>query len=349
MPFLQNNDRLQILIADDSKSIRSLLEQSLASLGYDVTTCADGNEAWNIIAKGKLFHILLLDWIMPGISGVDLCRRIRQSSLKQYIYIILLTGKSSPDEIVEGLESGADDYLIKPVSFSELQARINVGKRIVDYEQEIKTKEYKTRLSCYKGLTLLAEERDHETGEHLVRISSLAKSIGEAAGCSPMFCQQLEIFAPMHDIGKVGIPDEILHLPRSLTDDEFSVVKTHSEKGWEILKQIKTLEPAADIAYTHHEKWDGSGYPRGLKGENIPLMGRIVALADVYDALRSDRIYKKAFPHEKALNIIKEGSGSQFDPDLTESFLSVEKDLEYIFNSSYDQQKIRDQIAKNTK
>lgn len=342
-----NLEKLKILIADDSVAIRTLLENSLTTMGYDVTVCTDGNEVWSTITSGKKFHILLLDWVMPGLSGIDLCKRIRQTAIKQYQYIILLTSKSSTDEIVEGLQSGADDYLVKPVSIPELKARIDVGKRILKYEQQIKTKEYMTRLSCYNGLTLLAEERDHETGNHLIRIAALAATIGKAAGCSKEFCNELTVFSPMHDIGKVGIPDGILHIPRRLTKEEFNVVKTHAEKGWEILRRIETMETAAEIAYTHHEWWDGTGYPRQLKGENIPLAGRIVAIADVYDALRSDRVYKKAYTHEEAKITIIEGAGTHFDPDLVESFKFVEKELEKIFDNCYDSQMVKDKINKS--
>jgi putative two-component system response regulator len=348
MKMLSTKKPLKALIADDSASIRTLLKHTLTKMGYEVTECTNGTEVWKLIKKGTYFNIFILDWVMPGLSGLDICQKIRNSNTTDYQYILLLTGNDSVNDMIQGLESGADDYLVKPVSIPELKARIKIGERLFDYENRLKSEEESIRISCYKTLTELAEARDHETGSHLSRIAGLARCIAEAAGCSQEFCNCIEMFSPMHDIGKVGIPDGILHLPRRLTEAEFAIMKTHPEIGYQILKDKETLEIAAEIAYTHHEKWDGSGYPRGLSGENIPLSGRIVAIADTYDALRSIRPYKLPFDHDESARWIKESAGKAFDPDLIKVFEKVEHKLEDIFNSQYDP-KLAEAVLKNTK
>lgn len=336
MEILSEKQPLRALIADDSASIRILLNHTLTKMGYEVTECSNGTEVWKIIRKGTYFNIFILDWIMPGLSGIELCQKIRSSASYGYQYILLLTSNSSVNDMIEGLESGADDYIAKPVSLPELKARVRIGERLFEYENRLKNKEESVRISCYKTLTELAEARDHETGAHLARIAGLARCLAEAAGCSEEFCNNIEMFSPMHDIGKVGIPDGILHLPRKLSPPEFAIMKTHPSVGYEILKDKKTLEFAAEIAHSHHEKWDGTGYPQGLKGENIPLSGRIVAIVDTYDALRSIRPYKMPFSHEETSEWIKKGSGTFFDPDLINIYMKVEHKLEQIFDSQYD-------------
>ncbi len=339
-------DSLRVLVADDSKAVRTLLEHSLTGWGYDVTTCTNGNDAWNCIKKGEYYHILILDWVMPGLTGPELCERIRGLKDNLYRYTLILTANDSTTDLIEGLNSGADDYLVKPVSIPELRARLNVAKRMFDYERTLYNKEADVRLSCYKTLTELAEVRDYETGMHLSRIASLSRRLAEEAGCDEEFCDKLEMFAPMHDIGKVGIPDGILHLPRKLTPVEFEIMKTHASIGYEILRDKDTFEFAAEIAYTHHEKWDGTGYPRGLKGEEIPLAGRIVGLVDVYDALRSLRPYKASFKHDESAEWIKKAAGKSFDPDLVEAFCNCEDDLRNLFNMQYEKLEMPELVSQ---
>lgn len=347
MKVSSQKKQLKALIADDSPSIRTLLNHTLTKMGYEVTECSNGSEVLTLLRKSTYFNIFILDWVMPGLSGIDVCKKIRDANPEAYQYILLLTGNSSVNDMVEGLESGADDYLVKPVSIPELKARIKIGERLFEYENRLKTEEENVRISCYKTLCELAEARDHETGTHLSRISDLARCLAEAAGCSEEFCKNIEMFSPMHDIGKVGIPDGILHLPRKLTEAEFTIMKTHPSIGYEILKDKDTLEIAAEIAYTHHERWDGLGYPRGLKGDNIPLSGRIVAIADSYDALRCIRPYKMPFSHEETTEWIKEGAGTAFDPDLVEVYCQVEKEMDRIFNSQYDPKHAEEILRRN--
>lgn len=336
MYFRESDTPLDVLIADDSSAIRMLLTHTLEKWGFHVTVCSNGNEVWQQVKKGTHFHIYILDWVMPGLSGLELCQKIRQMQGNEYSYIMLLTSNSTTNDIVEGLSSGADDYLIKPVAIQELKARIKVGQRLFNYQAELQRRESNVLVSCYKALTELAEARDYETGTHIARIAGLSRALSEAAGLPSDFCKDVETFSPMHDIGKVGIPDGILHLPRRLNADEFAIMKTHAQIGYEILKDKKTLELAAEIAWSHHEKWDGSGYPCNLKGENIPLSGRVVSIADVYDALRSVRPYKTSFSHEDSIEWIIGQSGKSFDPDLIDAFKKCHKELEHIFDSQYN-------------
>ncbi len=190
---------------------------------------------------------------------------------------------------------------------------------------ERRQKEFEIRLECYRAITEIAETRDNETGIHLRRVSAFAGLIARHLGMPRKFVEDIEIFAPLHDIGKVGITDSILLAPRKLTDDEFEIMKTHATLGWKIVRNRPTLEMAADIAHSHHERWDGTGYPQGLAGEAIPLSARIVSVADVYDALRSERPYKKPWAHADIVDLIKAGSGTQFDPKVVRAFLSLER------------------------
>jgi HD-GYP domain-containing protein (c-di-GMP phosphodiesterase class II) len=192
------------------------------------------------------------------------------------------------------------------------------------------------RLECYSALSALAETRDNETGLHLKRMSGYSRCLARELGMPRKYVEDIGSFAPLHDIGKVGIPDSILLAPRKLTDEEFEIMKTHSAIGYDILKNRPTLEMAAEIAYTHHEKYNGKGYPQGLKETEIPLCGRIVAVIDVYDALRSERPYKKPWPHEKAAETIIKDSGEHFDPMVVDAFIKTQHILEAMFDENCD-------------
>ena len=335
---------MKILVTDDEKEIRKIVRLLLESKGHTVVEASDGESAVALVTENRDIDLCIMDIMMPKLSGIDAVREIRSFSP---VPVLFLTAKSMDSDKESAYSSGGDDYLVKPVSIPELRARIKIGERLFDYENRLKAEEENVRISCYKTLTELAEARDHETGTHLSRIAGLARCLAEAAGCSPDFCNDIEMFSPMHDIGKVGIPDGILHLPRKLTEAEFAIMKTHPEIGYQILKDKECLETAAEIAYTHHEKWDGTGYPQGLSGENIPLAGRIVSIVDTYDALRSIRPYKMPFSHEESTKWIKESAGKSFDPDLIKIYEKIEHKLEEIFDSQYDP-KLAEAILKNT-
>jgi len=331
-------DKQKILIADDSIAIRSYLIGQLTHWGYQVEDYENGSAAWDRYQQPLPPSLMILDWEMPGLSGVEVCRKIKDLNLPSYVYILLLTSRKDKRDVIRGLNSGADDYLTKPFEPDELRARLQVAERVLTYERELKTREYEVRISCYKALTELAETRDHETGAHLERLADMSALLSQAIGMDETYQSQIRVYAPMHDIGKVGIPDRILHKPEKLSSSEFAVIKTHTTLGWQILKEKETLEMASHIAHAHHEKWDGSGYPLGLSGENIPLSGRIVALADVYDALRSRRVYKPSWTHEQAAECIRESSGTHFQPLLAEAFLDHHKEMEEIFDSQAEEE-----------
>ncbi len=320
---------MKVLVVEDDPDALDLLDHALAHFGYDVTRASSGDEALEL-SRRKRFSVVISDWEMPGTSGVELCRQIRQRQSSSYTYFVLLTSRGGTSNIVEGLRAGADEFLVKPFDPNELNVRLRVAERILALE---------SRDVVIFSLARLAEARDRETGAHLERIRAYCDVLGQSLSEHPRlrdevdadFVQLLYLTSPLHDIGKVGIPDSILLKPGPLTAEEFEIMKQHTIIGGETLDaaaraypDARYLQIARDIALTHHEKYDGTGYPHGLAGERIPLCGRIVAIADVYDALTTPRVYKPAYSHDVARNIIVEGRGLHFDPSLVDSFLDNE-------------------------
>jgi putative two-component system response regulator len=267
---------------------------------------------------------------MPEMSGIELCRRIRSRQLSAYVYFILLTSLDRTQNLISGLQAGADDFISKPFDPHELHVRLRAAERIVSLE---------SRDLIIFSLAKLAESRDPETGAHLERIREYCRLLAERLGTTRKYQGEIDsdyvrtifLTSPLHDIGKVGIPDHVLLKPGRLTPEEFEIMKQHSVIGWKTLDAAVQAHPAAgylrfarDIAWSHHEKYNGTGYPRGLVGDDIPLSGRIVAVADVYDALTTRRVYKPEFSHEKSRSIIIEGRGKDFDPDVVDAFLACE-------------------------
>ena len=320
---------MEILIVDDDKISLSMVEENLTKTGHEVLTASNGQEAWEILRQGNI-RLVITDWYMPHMDGIELCKKIRAADFPEYVYVILLTSHDRKQDIVIGLSAGADDFISKPFDPAELNLRTLIGERILSLEP---------RNITIFALAKLAESRDTETGLHLERMCNYSKIIATKLSktdkyrsiITPDYIHNIYLTSPMHDIGKVAIPDSVLLKPDRLTDEEWEIMKIHPEKGAETLGAalkrfpgVAFLEIARDIAWCHHEKYDGSGYPRGLKGEKIPLAGRIVALADVYDALTTKRVYKKAFTTYVARSIIKESAEKHFDPDIAETFLSNE-------------------------
>lgn len=318
-----------ILVVDDDHLTREMTCFTLESSGYTTEVASDGNEAVAKLADVSC-RMVISDWNMPGMDGLQLCRHLRQNSISGYVYTILLTSNDSTEHRVEGLGAGADDFVTKPFDCAELLARVNVGWRVLQLE---------TREALIFSLAKLAESRDPETGSHLERVRRYSRLLAAELGKNPKyqdqvtaeFLQLIYQTSPLHDIGKVGIPDAVLLKPGRLTPAEFEVIKLHPEIGAETLRGAIELSPDAtflrmayDITIAHHERYDGSGYPHGIAGEDIPLSARIVALADVYDALTTRRIYKPAFDHEKATSIIIESRGSHFDPDVVDAYIGTE-------------------------
>ena len=321
---------MNVLVVDDELIARRAAAHTLQQAGYDVTTAQDGREALDILARGQ-HRLVVTDWRMPGMDGVELCRAIRTGQFTHYIYCIMLTGQTRPEETIEGLSAGADDYVHKPFNPAELILRVNIGRRIIGLEMRDMT---------IFTLAKLAESRDPETGEHLQRVRSYCRVIAKHLQDNPTFCQQVDdeyvglIYqtSPLHDIGKVAIPDRILLKPGRLTAEEFEIMKTHTVHGAATLDAALEeypgtpfLEMARDIALGHHERYDGRGYPRGLAGDEIPLSARIMALADVYDALTSRRVYKEAYSHARAKAMITDEAGTHFDQAIVEAFLVHEQ------------------------
>jgi putative two-component system response regulator len=317
------------LVVEDDCVSAEILANSLRGFGYEVTAAANGREAFELIRTGR-YRLVVSDWEMPQMSGVEFCQQIRRRQWSSYIYVILVTSYDGVENVVEGLNAGADDFLTKPFQPEELRVRLRAGERILSLE---------SRDVMIFALAKLAESRDPQTGAHLERIREYCRILGEKLSRSEKlrddvdgeYLQLLYLTSPLHDIGKVGIPDSVLCKPGRLTEDEFEVMKRHTVIGGQTLDAVSRaggeaqfLRMAGDIAWSHHEKYDGSGYPRGLAGEAIPLAARIVALADVYDALTTQRVYKPAYRHETARSIILEGSGTHFDPTIVEAFLARE-------------------------
>jgi len=323
---------MSILIADDDEISLALLEHTLQSAGYEVRLARDGEEAWRILQQGEC-RLVISDWEMPRMDGMQLCRALRGGDFDGYIYIIMLTSRSGTEQIVAGMSAGADDFIAKPFHAAELLVRVRAGLRVLSLE---------TRDVAIFSLAKLAESRDPETGHHLERVqhysrtlaSNLAYNSAYSDRIDPEFVRLIFLTSPLHDIGKVAIPDHVLRKPGKLTADEFDVMKTHAGMGAETLEaalkrypDAEFLKVARDIAASHHERWDGKGYPSRLAGEEIPLCARIVAVADVYDALTSKRVYKEAMSHEAAVEIIARDSGSHFDPVIVETFLKIQDEF----------------------
>ncbi len=333
---MDNEKQVKILVVDDDCLCSEFLCESLKAMGLcGVESVSSGEEAYERVCNDD-FRIVISDWQMPGMSGVELCRRIRQRQFGEYVYFILLTSLSRGEHLCVGLKAGADDFLSKPFDPTELQVRLNVAHRVVALEN---------RNLIVFSLAKLAEARDPETGAHLERMREYSRVLAEQIESSKSikgeinadFIRAIFLTSPLHDIGKVGIPDSILLKPGKLSGDEFEVMKQHTTIGSQTLEaalqacpNAEYLRMARDIALGHHERFDGSGYPFGRSGEDIPLCARIVALADVYDALTTKRIYKEAFSHQVARKIIVESSATHFDPRVVDAFLARQEEFQRI-------------------
>lgn len=343
-----------LLIVDDDDLNRSILVEVLED-DYALIQAVNGREAIEAV-EAHAPGLVLLDVMMPEMDGYEACRRIKASAAGGSTHVILVSAKASPAERVRGYDAGADDYVVKPFDGEELLAKVRVQLRLrqallelgearaalVQDNQRLNVKVETqsqaiddTRDLVVFALAKLAESRDPETGEHLDRIREYCQVLAEhlaehgpyTAEIDATFRRQIYRASPLHDIGKVGIPDAILLKPGRLTDREFDVMKQHTVLGAEALAEVANhdvsgtfLQMAIEIARSHHERWDGSGYPDGLVGDATPLPARLVAVADVFDALTSVRVYKKAFANDLARSMIEAETGTQFDPVVVEAF-----------------------------
>ena len=317
-----------ILVVDDNPDNISLIVDILKD-DYRIRAATTGEKALKIVYSDEPPDLILLDIMMPGLSGLEICRRLKANPDRRRIPIIFVTAMTSIEDERIGLEMGAVDYITKPISPPIVKARVRTHLALYDQSRELermvqqRTRELiTTRQQIIRRLGRAAEFKDNETGNHVLRMSHYARLIAQAYGIGEETVNIIFNTAPMHDIGKIGIPDAILLKPAKLDPEEWKVMHRHPLMGAEIIGKHdnELLETARIIALCHHEKWDGSGYPQGLKGEEIPLEGRIVALADVFDALISTRPYKKAVPIPEALEYMNSQSGKHFDPALVEAF-----------------------------
>lgn len=360
-----NSLQSTILCVDDAPENLELLGELLGN-DYKIKVAPSGQRALKILEGDPLPDLILLDVMMPGISGWEVCETIKSSSRLKHIPVIFLTAKTDKVDEQEGLERGAVDYITKPISPAVLMVRVATHiklKLASDFlrdnnnflSQEVARRtEEATRLQdvTISAMASLAETRDNETGNHIRRTQLYVGALAEHLRRHPRFADYLtenQIYtlvqsAPLHDIGKVGIPDAILLKPGKLTVEEFEIMKTHTTIGYDALVRAEALLPtqnsflqcAKEIALSHQEKWDGSGYPQGLKGDDIPISARLMAVADVYDALISRRYYKDGMAHEVAVEIITKGGGQHFDPDIAAAFLEILPKIKQIADSLAD-------------
>lgn len=320
-----------ILIVDDEYSGRETLQSVLEGEGYNLVMAENGPQA---IAKAKaiLPDVILLDVMMPGMTGFEVCERIRNDPQVAEIPIIILTALDDRDSLLTGLKSGADDFISKPFDRFELRARLIGITRLNRYQKLLEEREklqkaHSRLLDAYEatleGWSKALDLRDRETEGHSRRVTELAIQLAQAMGMSEEEIIHMRRGALLHDMGKIGIPDSILHKPAQLTEEEWTVMRKHPQFAFDMLSPIEYLYESLEIPFSHHERWDGTGYPQGLKGEEIPLSARIFAVADVWDALTSDRPYRSAWSEEEARVYIREQSGKHFDPQVVELFFTV--------------------------
>ena len=320
-----------VLIVDDEESGRQTIESVLEGEGYNIELAENGFQAIEK-AKTLLPDVILLDVMMPGMTGFEVCQRIRSDPEMAEIPIIILTALDDRESMLSGLKSGADDFISKPFDRFELRARVLGITRLNRYHKLVQERvnlqqAHAQLLTAYEatiaGWSHAMDLRDRETEGHSQRVTELTVQLAEAYGLDEDSIHQIRRGALLHDMGKIGVPDAILHKPDKLTDDEWVIMRKHPQFAYEMLYPLEYLRPAIDIPYCHHEKWDGTGYPRKLKGEDIPLAARLFAIVDVWDAVTSDRPYRPAWTKETALTYIHEQSGKHFDPQVVETFFKV--------------------------
>ena len=338
-------DEPKILLVDDNTANLQVLRENLEGLGYKLLIAKNGKSALEIVQKARP-DLILLDIMMPEMDGYEVCRRLKGVDETRHIPVIFLTAMADAEDEAKGLALGAVDYITKPINPELVRARVRNHLELKRHQDRLedlvrmKTREVQlTQAVMIESLATLAEYRDPETGGHIKRtqnyVKALAVHLKDHVGFQNLLGEEtielLYLSAPLHDVGKVGVRDHILLKAGRLDDAEFEQMKRHTLFGEEALRRTEQklgkstfLQLAREIAATHQEKWDGSGYPGGLKGTEIPVSGRLMALADVYDALISKRIYKPPMPHEKAVEIIREGRGTHFDPDVVDAFLALE-------------------------
>ncbi|WP_457627444.1 HD domain-containing phosphohydrolase [Persephonella sp.] len=341
-----------LLIVDDDPQSRILINIMCRKWGYSIIECSDGNEAIELAEKHRP-DIIIMDVVMPGTDGLTAVGRLKESPETRHIPVVLMTGKEDRQIRIKGIELGADDFFTKPIDIHEFKLRLENSLKLKRYNDYLKNQNSflqkelmemvnevkKAYLDSLYRLSKIAEYRDLETSNHLKRIGHFSKEMAFRLGMDREFVDNIYYASQMHDIGKVGIPEYILNKNGRLNPEEYEIMKNHTLIGADILKgsNIPVVQMAEEIAKYHHEKWNGEGYPEGLKGNQIPLPARIVALADIYDALRSRRSYKPPMDHETAVDIILNGDRrtrpEHFDPDVLNVFRKHHRIFEEIYET----------------
>ncbi|WP_425619041.1 HD domain-containing phosphohydrolase [Anatilimnocola sp. NA78] len=332
-----------ILVVDDEPLVRDVLTRWLRAEGFRCLSAADAESAWQQVQE-QAVDLVTSDINMPGVSGIQLLARLQAADPDQAV--LMLTGCGETSTAIRALTQGACGYLLKPVQREEMIFQVRQGLERTQLRKERRryTEELERRVQEQTQTIRSAHEetihrlvtassfRDEETGAHIRRTGLFSEALARAAGWSRGECERLRMAAPMHDVGKIGIPDSILQRPGRLTPDEFAVMKTHTTIGAQMLQGSSSpmLKLAHEIALNHHEKWDGTGYPQGIRGEEIPESARILAIVDVYDALTHDRVYRKALPHDEVLTILRQGRETHFDPGLLGMFFAILEEIQQI-------------------
>lgn len=341
----------RILIVDDEEANVTLLRRILEPHGFEDLTVASGGEEGLERFEERRPDLVLLDLLMPGMDGYELLDEIQERiDDGDYLPVLVLTSDHTHDAKRRALSGGASDFLTKPLSPSEVRLRVSNllqtrmlqkklrhqnllledQKMLLEHRVRARTQDLEAaRLEILQRLARAAEYRDDLTGEHTRRVGTMSAALGRELGVDDDTVELLRVGAPLHDVGKIGIPDEVLLCPRSLTPEEFDIMKAHTTIGGDLLggSGFHLLDYAAEIALTHHERWDGTGYPRGLSGETIPLSGRIVSVADTFDALTHSRPYKEAWTVARALEELESSKGGRYDPQVVEAFQVVVRNL----------------------
>ena len=333
---MNSHSRAKILVVDDEPSNLNLMRQILKN-DYDLSFAKSGADALANLQK-QVPDLILLDVMMPGMNGLEVCQKIKTDPRYSTIPVLFCTAMTEEGDEVRGFKLGASDYLTKPVRPAVVLARVRTHLALADQDratrEEVRIAHKDLLESRLKALLMLgkaAEFKDDETGLHVVRMSHYSRLLAAASGWNEDACDVLMNAAPMHDIGKISTPDSILKKPGPLDPEEMDVMRRHCESGAQIIGEAQSDTPlfnmARDIALSHHEKWDGTGYPNRLVGEAIPIAARIVAIADVFDALTSNRPYKSAWPLDKAFEFLEANAGTHFDPDLIGIFMKQKSEI----------------------
>ena len=347
--------RRRVLVIDDDAGIRSITQMLVEGLGHDVEAARDGIEG---LAKLHLgVDLVLLDVVMPGLDGFDVCRRIRQDPAGRDVPVIMVTTLETREHRLHAVEAGANDFIAKPVDETELRVRTTSLlklkaaqdelrryqthletmceertaslRKALEHMAEAQRTAYQAQLETVERLAILAEYKDKVTGRHIQRMSEYSAILARGLNLPPSEVELILHASRMHDVGKIAVPESILKKPAALDPQEWTVMRQHSAIGSRILENSSSqiLQAGRIIALHHHERWDGSGYPTGLSGGDIPLWGRICAVADVFDAVTSERPYKPAFPNEEALQLLRDGKGKHFDPRVVDVFFECLEDI----------------------